>query len=123
MNRTIRFLRAAVLGETTFERSPRRRRRAARRGPSRNWKYLAWIRSLPSAVSGIEGACEAAHTGSDGGMRQKASDYSCIPLTIEEHREYHQIGKAAFERRHGIDCQDIARDLAGTWFRYAAEVK
>jgi hypothetical protein len=35
-------------------------------------------------------------------MSQKASDYSCVPLTMAEHREHHQIGKREFERRHGI---------------------
>jgi hypothetical protein len=59
--------------------------------------------------------CEAAHTGTDGGMAQKASDFSAIPLTPAEHRDYHQIGRKAFERKHGIVCADLVRDLQAIW--------
>jgi hypothetical protein len=119
MTRTVRFLRYAVLGETARppRRSPRRRR-----GPARNWKYKAWIRSLPSAVSGA-GPCEAAHTGTDGGMSQKASDYSCVPLTAAEHRQYHQLGRGGFEARYGVNCRDLVARLNHCWFAYAGEVK
>lgn len=105
---------------------PRKKRtskmRHQKRGPARNWKYRAWIRTLPSCVSGRTG-CEAAHTGADGGMRQKASDYSCVPLTPEEHREYHQIGKQAFERKHGVCFADEVYKLNQIWFQYSGMVK
>lgn len=118
---TMGYLRFAVWGETEHgRRSPRRR--PAGRGASRNWRYRAWIRTLPSAVSGAEG-CEAAHTGDDGGMAMKASDYSCIPLTVEEHREYHRVGRAAFERRNGIDCRELTKRLNHDWFAYSGSVK
>ncbi len=93
---------------------PRKPPGKARRGPARDAEYRAWIRTLPSVISGLYG-CECAHTGSDGGMSQKASDYSTIPLTQEEHREYHQIGKPEFERRHGIRCAELARALYAEW--------
>jgi hypothetical protein len=48
-------------------------------------------------------------------MSQKASDYSCVPLTPAEHREYHQIGKAAFARKHGLDYDTCARRLYAEW--------
>jgi hypothetical protein len=77
------------------------------RSPARNHKYRAWIRTLPCACCGLEPAGEAAHTGSDGGMRQKASDYSCIPLCSDCHRfaahAYHRIGRAAFETRFNLN--------------------
>jgi Protein of unknown function (DUF968) len=101
-------------------RSPRRR--PTGRCPARSWKYRGWVRTLPSAISGLEG-CEAAHTGTDGGMKQKASDYSCIPLTPEEHREYHQIGKAEFEAKYGIDCATLVKRLNHDWFAYRSLVK
>lgn len=101
------------------DRKPPRRRRT---GSARDYKYRAWIRSLPSAVSGYRG-CEACHTGSDGGMSMKASDYSCIPLTPTEHVEYHQIGKESFERKHGINCAQTVERLNGVWFRFSREVK
>jgi hypothetical protein len=48
-------------------------------------------------------------------MSQKPSDSSCLPLTWDEHREYHRIGKAAFEARHGIECAAEAAELYGEW--------
>jgi hypothetical protein len=97
-------------------RKPARAARRVRsgRGPVRSSKYRAWIRTQASVVSGLLG-CEAAHTGSDGGMRQKASDLSCLPLTPAEHLEYHRIGKPDFEARHGIDCADLVREFNAVW--------
>jgi hypothetical protein len=40
---------------------------------------------MPGIACGVEGQSEAAPTGSDGGMSQKASDYSYVPLWIVEH--------------------------------------
>ncbi len=114
-----RWLMYAVHGERSSRRAPRRR---ARRGPARNWKYRRWIRSLPSAVSGALG-CEAAHTGDDGGMAQKPSDYTCLPLTPAEHIEYHRFGRTAFETRHGLDCRALVKRLNHDWFAYAGRVK
>jgi len=107
-----------------YRKGPGNRRAPKRRRTSvpRNWRYKAWIRTLPSAVSGYHG-CEAAHTGSDGGAKLKASDYSCIPLTPREHSEYHQIGKESFERKYGICCADQVERLNGVWFRFSREVK
>jgi hypothetical protein len=70
--------------------------------------------TLPSVVSGCS-PCEAAHTGTDGGMALKASDFTCIRLTWEEHREYHAIGKVAFERKHGMSCADVVWELNRAW--------
>ena len=106
------------------ERFPARRAPAlpASRGPLRDWRYRAWIRSLPSAVSGRYG-CEAAHTGTDGGMGLKPSDSTCVPLTPDEHREYHQIGKAAFERGYGLNLTALVRRLRRDWFVFGSLVK
>jgi hypothetical protein len=107
-----------------FSRGPGNRRppKVRRTSVPRNSRYKAWIRTLPSAVSGYRG-CEAAHTGSDGGAKLKASDYSCIPLTMREHAEYHQIGKQSFERKYGLSCEDVVRRLNEVWFRFSREVK
>jgi hypothetical protein len=112
----IRYLRFAVLDQTEHARAPRRK---PRRGPARSWKYLAWIRTMPSIVSGLYG-CEAAHTGDDGGMRMKASDFSCLPLTPAEHREYHQLSRERFEAKHGIDCRQLVRQFNELWFSQEA---
>jgi hypothetical protein len=95
-------------------RAVRRRRLPGSRGPDRSWRYRAWVRTLPSVVSGLQ-PCEAAHTGTDGGMRQKPSDSTCIPLTLEEHAEYHQHGKPAFEAKYGIQCSEIVEKLNRLW--------
>jgi hypothetical protein len=42
-----------------FDIRTRKPKRKARRGPARDAKYRAWIRTLPSVVSGRMG-CEAA---------------------------------------------------------------
>lgn len=99
-----------------------RKRHFPRKGPARNMRYRAWIGSLPSCVSGLMG-CEPAHTGEDGGMRQKASDYSCVPLTPDEHREYHQIGKEEFAAKYGVSFEATVRTLNLAWKKYAGLVK
>jgi hypothetical protein len=116
---TSRQIFFAVTGERPPRRSPRR---PTGRGPARNWKYKGWIRSLPSAVSGAHG-CEAAHTGNDGGMAQRASDYSCIPLTHDEHMELHRIGREAFETRYDINLAAVVRSLQHCWFAYSGLTK
>ena len=83
-----RYLHFAIHG-TSAPRSPRRH---PRRGPARNWKYRAWMRTLPCAACGTTSGVEAAHTGDDGGLSQKASDYTCVPLCHECHA---QSGRSA----------------------------
>jgi len=118
----MRWLVRAVHGRD-IGRKPPERAAIGYRGPARNARYLAWVRTLPSAVSGLEGNCEAAHTGSDGGWGQKASDYTAIPLTPEEHLEYHRLGREQFESKYGIDCAKVVRSLNHCWFAYSKLVK
>jgi len=103
------------------------RRRSSGRGPARSWKYRAWIRSLPCAVCGTTRHVEAAHTGSDGGTAQKASDYSCVPLCQNHHTldpdSYHVLGRDEFAKRHGLDLHDLVRRLNHDWFAYRSLVK
>ena len=85
----------------------------------RNARYLRWIRSLPCAVCGSLPS-EAAHTGSNGGMKLKASDYSCIPLCHDHHTaaadSIHRLGKAEFECRHDLDIKALVKRLNRLWF-------
>ena len=115
-----RYLHFAVHGERAL-RAPRRQPRP---GPARNWKYRAWIRTLPCAACESVTDIQAAHTGDDGGMSQKASDYSCVPLCPRCHAIYDN-GKDSgqFEQAAGIGMAAIVRRLNALWFRYAAEVK
>jgi hypothetical protein len=104
-----------VLGWNS-ERKPRRKER---RGPSRDSCYRAWVRTLPCVACGSRWQIEAAHTGSEGGMSQKASDYFCVPLCRSCHTAgrtaYHRIGKLEFERKYGINFMDLVRALNIAW--------
>ena len=95
--------------------------RALGKGPPRDQAYKAWIRMLPCLRCRCEDQSEAAHTGSDGGMSMKASDYSCVPLCSKCHTQapgaYHRIGKRMFERVHGVCFATEVRRLNATWNR------
>lgn len=95
-----------------------------RKGPPRDEAYKAWIRTLPCIGCGKEGASEAAHTGDDGGMSMKASDYSCVPLCSDCHTlrpgAYHRSGKPAFERARGLCCAAIVARLNREWHALCA---
>jgi len=81
-------------------------------------KHLAFIRTLPSAVSGKLG-CEACHirAGSPGhnkkatGKGQKPSDCWALPLTPDEHQDQHSGSEMAFWNRYGINPFDLADKL------------
>lgn len=61
--------------------------------------FLAWIRTLPSAISGKR-PCIAAHyrTAFNSGVGIKPL-YSAIPLTDEEHKYQHHVGQYDFMSR------------------------
>ena len=68
---------------------------------------------------GREGRSEAAHTGTDGGMSTKASDYSCVPLCTECHTQapeaYHRVGRRQFEGMHGLSFACLVARLNREW--------
>ena len=90
----------------------KRKRTKPRRGPLRDPKYLAWIRTLPCVCCfiflhawdpreyflrrGPHGASEAAHVGLRG-IAQKCSDHETIPLCGFHHRtgpsSHHRLQK------------------------------
>ena len=92
-----RWLMREIHGVQTPRKPPRRAMHATGK-PVRDRKYLAWIRTLPCAHCGTSYGIEAAHTGTDGGMRQKASDTSCVPLCHDCHQaspiSYHRNREA-----------------------------
>ena len=84
----------------------------------RNQKYLAFIRSRPSAKSGIESndymsvVAHHVRTGNGGGQGLKVSDYWTIPLTAEEHNTLHAGVEREYYERHGINTdQEICANL------------
>jgi hypothetical protein len=113
-----RWLAREILDQDIGRKPPKKERR----GPTRDSRYRAWIRTLPCAACGRTWGVEAAHTGSDGGMSMKASDYSCIPLCGECHTmrpdSYHRIhgGRVAFEQQHGIDFTMLVMRLNRAWW-------
>jgi hypothetical protein len=114
------YLAHVVLGRKLRQRERIRSRSGPpRQGPARDEDYRAWIRSLPCCACLAEGRSEAAHTGADGGMSMKASDYSCVPLCPDCHTRgplaYHRIGKRAFESVQGVRFASIVAHLRREW--------
>lgn len=80
--------------------------------------HLAFIRKLPSVISGQYG-CEACHIRSGSavhrkkwtGGQQKPDDCWTLPMTSEEHRAQHSENELAFYKRHGIDPFELAARL------------
>lgn len=95
--------------------------------------HLQWIRGHECAIAGrgehlCLGKTIAAHVrvGTDGSTSKKPGDNWTIPLcesmTGGAHKEQHQIGERAFEKRYGISMKEIAAALwekspAGKRFR------
>jgi hypothetical protein len=80
-----------------------------------NPKHLEWIRTLPCIVDGCRGGGDPAHVrmpGTGGGMKLKPPDVWTVPLCREHHREQHDIGHPAFERKYCIDFRRSAMELA-----------
>lgn len=81
-------------------------------------RHLAFIRTLPSVLSGAYG-CEACHIRygdpmyrkSRTGKGRKPDDAWTVPLTPEEHREQHSMNEVQFWNRYRIDPLAIAHDL------------
>lgn len=81
--------------------------------------HLAFIRKLPSAISGAYG-CDPAHISAGSplhnkkrtGGAQKASDCWVVPLTRAEHDAQHDHGdELGWWRSHGIDPFELAIKL------------
>ncbi len=80
--------------------------------------HLAFIRKLPSVISGRM-PCEACHIRSGNpvyrkkrtGGQQKPDDAWTLPLTPDEHKAQHDINEMVFWRNHGIDPFALALEL------------
>ena len=100
-----------------MQRTPIKKRRSKpRRGPMRDAKYRAFVRTQPCAVAVLSklrggkrcfGLTQAAHT-ENNGMSSKGPDSSCAPLCCDHHAEY-DAGRERFERRYLINMKNNAR--------------
>ena len=78
----------------------------------RDKKYLKWVKSQPSAISGLP-ADDPHHIigHGQGGMGTKASDYYTFPLTREEHTYLHNIGWRTWEGINGNQWRFVAETM------------
>lgn len=65
--------------------------------------YRRFIRRQPSCIDGT--ASQHHHVIPEGGGKtgSKVSDYRGVPMDDRHHREYHRIGRKAFELKYNID--------------------
>ena len=72
--------------ETPLERRTpvKKRRSGKRKGPPRDRKFLAFVRSQPCMVAGCTAIAEAHHFGKRG-KSQRCSDYETVPLCHVHH--------------------------------------
>src|SRR5690348_12770738 len=94
-------------------RKPPQKASALSKKPYRSYRYRAWIKSLPSAVSGLT-PCDPCHTGPHG-FGQKASDLTCIPLTREEHEQFDRDPEG-YAKLHQLDVKELIARLNRAWF-------
>jgi hypothetical protein len=88
----------------------RRTRMAARNGARRDREFaraygsterVILVQSLPCVVCAAT-PCENAHTGRNH-AGYKADADTIVPLCPAHHRELHRVGRATFERVHGVN--------------------
>lgn len=95
---------------------PSRIQRPSRKPEGRSCPaHRAWVRRHHCSVPGcttLPIECAHVRSGTDGGIALKPSDKWTISLCHQHHAEQHQIGEAAFEKRHGIDIVQIAEHFA-----------
>jgi len=84
----------------------------------RDERHLAWVRTLPSVLSGLYG-CDPCHIRYGDplyrkkrtGKAQKPDDIWVLPMTREEHRSQHSANESLWWSQQGIDPLDVARKL------------
>lgn len=98
--------------KTTPERK-RERKQALFARTFHSQERVAWIRSLPCALTGVQGESHNAHTksrGSGGTYRH------IVPLSFLAHRDYDELDKMRFSAKYGT-TKDSVRELADDYQR------
>lgn len=69
--------------------------------------YVRHIHECSMAYHGARVLVEAHHVynGGSGGVGIKPDDFRTIPLCTRAHREYHEMGKASFALKYGINLE------------------
>lgn len=70
--------------------------------------YVAWVRSLPSAATGLIGV-QAHHRIGGRFSQRKTSDFEVMPITDHEHRQLH-AGMEDFVREYGRTEKEMICD-------------
>lgn len=74
--------------------------------------WLAFVRSLPSAATGMAAPCVAHHRIGYRYSQRRVSDFQAMPLLDIEHKTLHNRGVHTFESEHGrTEWEMIARTL------------
>jgi len=82
--------------------------------------YIAWIKTISCLI----GKCPVHSTQSDphhvnkkghGSMASRTDDTRAIPLCNHHHREFHQIGRDSFAKKHSIDYEILIEALNKCW--------
>lgn len=84
----------------------------------RSAAYLAFVRGMPCAVSGVDYGVVAHHVRMHphgGGMGLKPSDYRVVPLNQMRHLELHQHGEKTFWAKYGVDPAAVMAELLRQW--------
>lgn len=110
-------------------RPARARKRGLRfGGVKQNPEYLAFIRTFPCILNGLQetesgrvhvcsGRIEAAHTGMRG-RGQKAADETALPMCVRAHRtgkDSHHAGSRVFWWRWGLDREKLVQKFNDRW--------
>lgn len=83
-------------------------------------KYLAELRLMYCEI-GVKFGSEQCSSVTDpahgpvNGMGSKGPDSGAIPLCRSHHREQHQIGWPRFERKYGINREEVAARTFAAW--------
>lgn len=92
-------------------KGPETKRRARFKRSFHSKARVLWIQMRPSVVSGRM-PCENAHVRSRGAG---GTYRDIVPLTRDEHRELHTIGRDSFEAKYDVDLETEAAITQHAW--------
>jgi len=76
----------------------------------RSGKYLKWVKQQPSCISG-KPSDDPHHIKGHGYGGLVAPDWATMPLTRDEHTNFHNIGWETWEAEHGDQWEHVAKTL------------